>query len=240
MRKASMIDYHINRINLDEDEPEYRLPEVDQSKLLDYVVASNGVFARGRRPGLEVCMPITVALDDIRGLEPCEPYAQWGFPRVPLALVEAMLMVSRNVCRQMPREALFHLCFDRSEEFQQTCSAHLLCHDGWHLEFPEQVPVSPARVVDSIKPVHCGEGTSTARAVIEVHSHHSMSAEFSDEDNIDESQGFRIYAVLGDIFQHAKIRARVGLFGHFFEYIAGEFFELPDGLEDCLAVTVNP
>lgn len=208
--------------------PGEQLPPADESLLLEYVVGSNGTFARGRRPGLEVCMPISFNLQPVRGLAEVTSYAQWGFPRVPQTLVEIMLKLSQSVCKDGPRETLFHLSFDSGQQ----CSGHVVCAAGWHLEWPEQHPL-PGREQDSIKPVHTGAGTSTERAVIELHSHHSMRAEFSPDDNEDESQGFRVYAVIGTIFDRPAIRARVGLFGHFWDYPAGEFFELPANLIDC-------
>lgn len=206
------------------------LPAVDQSQLLDYVVGSNGTFARGLRPGLEVCMPVSFNLQPIRALAPVKSYVRWDYPQVPKALVEVMLARSKAVCEQGPREALFHLSF--SAELS-SCAEHLACDSGWHVEFPAQHPL-PGRETDSIMPDETGAGTSTERALIELHSHHNMRAEFSPDDNTDESQGFRVYAVIGTIFERAMIRARVGLFGHFYEHTASEFFELPDELHDCV------
>lgn len=191
------------------------LPTVDESKLLDYVMAANGTFARGRRPGLEVCMPVSFSLQPLRGLAPVAAYAQWGFPRVPMLLVMMMLGRSRRVCEAGPREALFHLCFAREAD----CDGHWGCADGWHLEWPDQEASE-----DRVRPLVTGAGTSTERAIIELHSHHGMRAEFSRTDNEDESQGFRIYAVIGEIFESPKICARVGLFGHFMQWTASEFF----------------
>jgi len=206
--------------------PGVPLPPVNESLLLDYVVGSNGTFARGRRPGLEVCMPVSFNLQPLRGLVPVTSYVQWGYPQVPIALVQAMLAVSREVCNSTPREALFHLSFDPVE----SGAGHLVCQEGWHLEYPDQ-----QATIDRVVPVATGLGSSTARAVIELHSHHQMDPDFSLEDNLDESQGFRIYAVIGNIFNAPAIRVRVGLFGHFFQYSASEFFELPAELNDCVA-----
>jgi hypothetical protein len=205
------------------------IPPVDESLLLDYIVGSNGVYARGRRPGLEVCMPVSFNLQPVRGLRNLESYVQWGWPKVPLLAVMMMLGKSRRVCEYEPREALFHLSFgDGHDEFEQP-SDHIACAKGWHLIWPEQKATA-----ESVIAVETGAGTSTERAIIELHSHHSMRAEFSSEDNKDESQGFRVYAVIGEIFTQPKIRARVGLFGHLWEFAASEFFELPEGLDDCV------
>ena len=206
--------------------PGQQLPPVDESLLLDYVVASNATYARGRRPGLEVCMPVSFNLQPLRGLSPLESYAQWGYPKVPELLVGTMLDVSRAACATRPTEALFYLSFSHTSD---GCASHPVCASGWHLEWPNQ-----RATADSVIAVESGAGTSSERAIIELHSHHNMRPDFSPSDNEDESQGFRVYAVIGEIFTRPQIRARVGLFGHFWEYSASEFFELPEGLIDCV------
>lgn len=215
-----LLDYHFAL----RGEP---VPPVDQSRLHDYLVASNATFARGLRPGLEVCIPVSYNLVPLKGLERVEPYAKWGFPRVPAALLEIMLAVSRGVYHSHKREALFHLPFGETED----CSDHLGCADGWHVEMPEQC-AEEDRPHDTIRPVRTGLNTSTARAVIEVHSHHEMKARFSAGDDNDESQGFRVFAVLGQIVESPSITVRVGLFGHYYQFPATEFFKLPEGLAD--------
>jgi hypothetical protein len=70
------------------------LPPVDDSLWLDYVVGQGGLYARGRRTGLEVCMP--VAPTHVRGLGPVEPYVEWGFPRLPARFLDLALAVSRR------------------------------------------------------------------------------------------------------------------------------------------------
>ncbi len=74
-----------------------------------------------------------------------------------------------------------------------------------------------------------GPGSSYAGALIEVHSHHGMPAFWSGTDDADE-QGFRLYAVLGDIFRRPTLRVRVGIYGQFYELPAGTIFGLPAGV----------
>jgi hypothetical protein len=136
-------------------------------------------------------------------------------PRVPAALVARMFEKSVAVCTDAGKsvEALFHLWWDG---------------ERWRVEFPEQIADEW-----NVRPVHSGEGTSTARALIELHSHHHMAAFFSAEDDADEENGFRLYAVIGDIFSRPAIRVRVGLHGYFCEVEAAEIFELPEGVRDA-------
>jgi hypothetical protein len=204
---VSLIDYHWAF-------PGVPLPPVDESKLLDYVTAANGIYARGRRPGLEVCMPISFSLQPVQGLVPIASYAQWGYPKVNAGVLLNILRISKHQCRREPREALFYFRFDDL--------------DGcWQVEYPKQTATRERVIADP--------DVSTGDVLIELHSHHSMEAHFSPDDNEDESQGFRIYAVIGEIFTRPVIRARVGLFGNFFEYPASEFFEIPDELADAIA-----
>jgi PRTRC genetic system protein A len=92
----------------------------------------------------------------------------------------------------------------------------------WRLAIPEQ-----ERSATSCKPIGAAvaPGGSYEKAVIEVHSHHSMSAFFSSTDDKDE-QGFRIYGVLGTIFDRPTLRLRIGVYGQFWEVPAEDFFEL--------------
>lgn len=215
-----LTDYHFAR-------PGTPIPPADESLLLEYLVASNGTYARGRRPGLEVCMPVSFNLQPLRGLAEIASYAQWGYPLVPVQLLEAMLTVSKGLCTVALRETLFYLIFV-GEHACPSANTAMICAGGWHVLMP------PQRATDkSVVPEDLSAG---AEAIIELHSHHGMRAEFSQDDNEDESQGFRIYAVIGELFTRPMIRARVGLFGHFLEYKASEFFELPEGLLDAVRI----
>lgn len=228
------------------------LPPVDEALLQDYVLAGNGIFTRGRRPGLEACIPIADA--PVRGLRPVDPYVAFGYPKVPAQILALIFQISQTIAKKEPRETLFHLSFDppaiaggsdRSGPLATAggtdknadlppapaaCPCHLLCAAGWHLEFPRQQGTA-----DHVEAIEKGAGTSEERAVIEVHSHHEMDPVFSPTDDADEgTMSFRLYGVIGTIFSNPSIRVRVGLFGHFYEYPASEFFELPEGVSDCV------
>jgi len=232
-----LTEHHIARRN-------EQLPPVNEELLLDYVLAANGVFTRGRRPGMEVCLPVEPDVR-IRGLRDIAPYVQWGYPRVSAEILALIFTVSQTIAKKEPREALFYLRFSATEDggpttvmpspnpFQRerNCEGHLLCREGWHLLFPEQRGTE-----HRVEPLQRGPGTAEADALIEVHSHHAMEAHFSPDDDEDEGGGmsFRVYGVIGTIFLSPAIRTRVGLFGHLHEYPASEFFELPEGVIDCV------
>ncbi|HEX8177824.1 MAG TPA: hypothetical protein VF543_22235 [Pyrinomonadaceae bacterium] len=205
------------------------LPPVNEGLLYDIVLGSNGTFIRGRRPGLEACMPFAATRWPHKKLAHVIQYVQWGFPKVPARLVEKMLITSRFFGAggiSPVKEVLFHLSFKPDIEPSDNSARVLDACQGWVLEYPQQNATG-----DKVELVHKGRGTSEERAVIEVHSHHSGRAEFSDEDDEDEGgASFRIYGVLGEIFDRPKLRTRVGLFGFFYEYPAAEFFEMPQGV----------
>ncbi len=101
---------------------------------------------------------------------------------------------------------------------------------GWHLEYPEQHATA-----DTVESVHKGKGASVERAVIELHSHNHAQAYFSELDDRDTGGcSFRVYGVIGTIFDESALRWGAALFGHFCEYPAHEFFEMPDGMIDCV------
>lgn len=202
------------------------LPPVDESLLLDYVFASNGTFARGRRPGVEACIQISDV--PVRGLRRVDPYVQWGYPKVPASMVALMFSISQTIAKSAPREALFHLLFDH--EPLNDLRGHVFQENGWHLIFPPQ-----RAEAERVELVDQGPTSSEAHAVIEVHSHHNEPAFFSEQDDADEgTMSFRVYGVLGTIFSNPAIRVRVGMFGHFLEYPASEFFWMPEGVTDLV------
>ena len=175
--------------------------------LYQYVAGGNGVFVRAERPGLSVVLPVTFLLSALRGLAPINPRFNL-IERVEAGFVLDMLNLSRQAA---PREMLFYL----------------VRRSAWNLIIPSQVMSSGSvRPNDPFNP-------NAREALIEVHSHHSMGAFFSATDDRDET-GFRIYAVLGRIFDRPTLSVRVGVYGHFWQIPAGWVFNLPDGIRDRL------
>lgn len=72
--------------------------------------------------------------------------------------------------------------------------------------------------------------------LFDVHSHNTMPAYFSSQDNKDESRGFRVYIVIGLVgSKRPQIRARIGAFGHFMDVPIEDVAELPKDInfENC-------
>jgi PRTRC genetic system protein A len=181
-------------------------------KLFDYIFGAGGVFMRATREGLDACVP--VAACEIRGLAPVEPFVNLSFPLVPAGLVRRMFNRARAACveKGSPIEALFYLRLDAEA-------------DEWTLTEPAQRATG-----GSVRPEDETDEDYRS-ALIELHSHHQMEAFWSGDDDRDE-QGFRLYAVIGEIFTRSVLRVRVGCYGHFYEVPAREIFELPAGVNE--------
>jgi PRTRC genetic system protein A len=171
----------------------------------DYVLAGNGVFLRAVRSGIDVLMQI--ASCEVRGLPHLEAHFYWGYPKIPMGLTIQIL----RECRRLGAiEVLFYLLHEPST--------------GWQLLCPAQ-----EQSATHCRPLQDGIGSAYARAIVHVHSHHKMAAQFSEADD-QEEQGFRIYGIVGNLGQQATLIVRVGVFGYFWKLPASLIFELPDGL----------
>jgi PRTRC genetic system protein A len=177
------------------------LPEVS-SQLYEYVLAGNGMFVRGRREGLEAMVP--VSFFKVRGLQELDPYCVLKYPKCPTSGLEIMLRVARDACTDKPTEVLFYMQWDGYQ---------------WQLHVPPQDGSE-----GHVKTLDDGADSKFASSLVDIHSHHVVDAFFSPTDNKEE-QGFRLYGVLGNIFEGPTIRLRVGIYGHFMEVPATTLFE---------------
>lgn len=194
-------------------------PPPVQGGLFDYVFAADGVYVHGKREGLEVNFPVMSG--EIRGLLPSWPKFKFDVPKVPLSLIVSMLVESGHYAQQN-LETLFHFIWSSVYPWSE----------GWEKVIPVQ-----ERTPASCRPLDAeGPDSSYQKAILEIHSHHSMAARFSkDRDDKDET-GFRLYGVVGRLDTAPEIRMRVGVYGFFWEIPASWVMELPEGLRDCNAM----
>jgi len=183
-----------------------------QGAMYDYILAAQGLYLRAEREEMDVCFQIAPA--QVRGLAECDGGFEFRLPKVP---EELMYELWRRVgaWANDRLETLFHLVWSPVYPWD----------DGWELIEPEQTRTSISCRPDEPCP-------SSERAIIEIHSHHSMPARFSGTDDKDET-GFRLYGVVGELLPAPEIRLRVGVYGYFYEIPASWALELPDGLKDC-------
>lgn len=183
--------------------------------LYEYVFAGNGVFKRAARK--EMSALISISACAMRGLASVEPKLDFHFDRVPVFIIQQILDAAREAARQ-ELEMLFHLSLADGE---------------WRLEVPSQM-----QRYASVEPLEKGAGSSYERALIEIHSHHRMAAEFSPEDDREET-GLRIYGVIGHLNPRSahwpKINFRVGVYGDWWPLPADRIIEMPTRLLDCNA-----
>lgn len=178
------------------------LPEITDC-LYAYIMAGNGVFLKATREGLDVLIPVSNS--KIAGLRTLTPYVSLSCG-VPKNLLLTALELSR---RNFPNEMLFWFNLN----------------DRWSMDVPHQL-TRPASVV----PVDNMDARGTS-ALIDLHSHGALSPFFSPIDNRDE-QGFRIYAVIGEVDKVPQLCVRVGVYGHYFDIPASTVFEMPDDIVD--------
>jgi PRTRC genetic system protein A len=147
----------------------------------------------------------------VRGLVDCNPVLKMAYPKVPAELLREVLesSLAAKDPQGKPLEILFYLIWN----------------EGWELKIPAQKQTATScQPLDSADPAYLA-------SVIELHSHNGMEAFFSRQDDLDET-GFKIYAVLGDIYRAPKLSVRVGLQGYFWQLPAEEIFNLPDIIQD--------
>lgn len=187
------------------------LPPIN-AYLKEYILAGNGVFLRAVRPELEALIPLVET--EISGLPLVTPAVKLSYPQVPQSIVLKLWQHSILAQNKLgsPVEILFYL---------QWKSNH------WQYTIPPQ-----EQDITRCTPVDTGLGSDYAQACIELHSHHALTAQFSDEDDVAEQQ-FRIYAVLGEIFSGTPtLCVRVGIYGHHYLIPASWIFTLPSFIKD--------
>lgn len=167
----------------------------------EYVVAANGLFIRADDSRMEACVPCTpIGVVSLHGLADVEPYARLKLPRVDASLLWA---IQQSAYRRLPNEAMYQIY-----------------RDGviWRCRMPKQVagPVSLAFEDDG-------------RTVVDLHSHGTLEAFFSETDDGDEL-GLRFYAVIGRLdHDWPEIRVRAGVYGHHWDVPAGSIFDVEEG-----------
>lgn len=178
------------------------LPEITDC-LYAYIMAGNGIFLKATREGLDVLIPVSNS--KIAGLPTLTPYVSLSCG-VPKNLLLTALELSQ---RNFPNEMLFWFNLN----------------DRWSMDVPDQL-TRPA----SVMPVDNMDARGTS-ALIDLHSHGALSPFFSPIDDKDE-QGFRIYAVIGEVDKVPKLCVRVGVYGHYFDIPAATVFEMPNDMVD--------
>ncbi len=147
---------------------------------------------------------VPVALGAVHGLEYVESYAKLKVPRVPTQFLWA---IAKSARAHLPNEAIYQFSWE---------------DDLWRCFMPQ----------NTATPVALGFA-DRAGAVIDLHSHGTLSAFFSDTDDRDE-QGLRFYCVIGEIkLIQIPIACRVGVYGHHWDCPFTTVFEDNEYFVNC-------
>lgn len=173
-----------------------------QPKFYAYVLAGNGLVKWVCTPYFEASWLISVCR--VAGLAEWSPGLKLHIPRVPLRWLLAALTHARQA-KAAGRliEQMYHFHYFEDEA-------------GWRVAVPPQ-RAGPGRVAY--------RGAEAGTILLDLHSHHVMSAFFSGTDNRDE-QGCRFYGVLGCInWSRPEIALRLGVYGDHFPLPTSVLFE---------------
>lgn len=182
---------------------------------ISWLWASNGIFKRGIDGAHDILICVTPT-PPTPGLAQLIPHARSvaQSDRIPGGLLTALLDHARRAGD--PRALIA-----RPIEQQYFITYRAGLPQPFRLAVPEQ-DASAVRV--SYKMPRAGQ------LLIDLHSHHSMPAYFSDTDDRDD-QGLSISAVVGHIFDRPQIAIRANVYGHRQHIPALAVFDhLPDGL----------
>lgn len=139
---------------------------------------------------------VQIAPAQLTGLLDLVECAELKIPRVPGRWLHAILA---SAIRHMPNEAMYQFLWNGY---------------AWRCIMPGQAQTPTALSF-----------ADDGQAVIDLHSHNSMSAFFSTTDDADE-QGLRFYAVIGKIETwQPELRVRIGIYGHFLDIPADMIFD---------------
>lgn len=168
----------------------------------DYVMDKLGVIKRVSN--IHFLAHLRVADGHVAGLPLLSEGLSLRVPKIPARWLYRVLdhaaQAGNGVAVLRPIEQMYHFHFIDGQ---------------WRVSIPKQ-DASAARV--------SYRGGHQATVVLDLHSHHNMSAYFSRTDDEDE-QGCRFYAVIGRIYSRPEIRLRLGLYGDFVDLEATELFD---------------
>ncbi len=176
----NLVTYHVHKC--------VPLPAND-ALAYQYILAGNGVFIRAETRFFEVILPIAPC--SIRGLEPLPHHFHLKIPRIPVRLLDTVLIDARRARRSDG---------DLNEVLYQ------FHHHGQTVQV--QKPAQHATAVTVL-----AAGVADPAIICDLHSHGNMSAFFSRTDDADE-QAAKVYAVIGKLDTVPEIRLRVGAYGY--------------------------
>ncbi len=181
---------------------------LSSDKAFSYILGANGLFKVAHAPAFSACIPIgqwSRPLPGLRIIDASKIKMTRG--RISSSLLDAALAAARRASWARPMEIMFQIAIN-----------------GRHVYLRRPPQDATAGSIEYRAP----EGTEI---VVDLHSHHTMSTDFSATDNRDE-QGLKVYGVMGRIFKQPALRLRVGIYGDFHPIPATAVFYGPINLVD--------
>lgn len=181
-------------------------PEPDAAPGIEWRIATNGVFKRGRSASVELQGRVCPIDTTIPGLRSLLPYVRWPtWPsRLPGALLGPLLEDARRaamgdtILRPIEKQYFF------------------VERDGVRVVAPRGQDASAVRVRYPMP--------ASGTVLLDLHSHHGMRAYFSTTDDADDT-GLSVSAVIGRIFDRPEIVVRLNIYGHHCPIPAGMVFD---------------
>jgi PRTRC genetic system protein A len=162
---------------------------------LAWIWAANGIWKRGVTDQLDILIPVERFKCSTPGLTQLLPHVRWaawsgrlaGQLLGPLLSNARQAMAGDTVLRPIEKQFFF------------------VERDGLRVVAPHTQDGSPA----SLRYAMPARGTP----LLDLHSHHSMRAYFSETDNRDDD-GLSVSAVIGNIYTRPEIVTRLNVYGH--------------------------
>lgn len=163
---------------------------------ITWIVAANGVFKRGVDAHRDLLIRVGPLGTPIPGLASLLPHVRWaGHPyRIPGVLLKAI----HTHAHKAAAPTLGGLLRPIEQQYHITLEHGALC---------VRVPLQKAT------PGRVSYAMPDGAVLVDLHSHHSMAAYFSDTDNRDDV-GLSVSLVLGTIYTRPTLVARLNVFGH--------------------------
>ena len=175
--------------------------------LYEYVTAGNGLLLRAERNEFAVSLPLLERA--IRGLPSVETGIFWKKPRISAAIWRGILTDARARSEAGEfKEDVYVVFWDVSNE-------------AWRWKWMSRERRFAATIADDAQAEY-------GKACLELHTHPPGAIRFSRADDLDETDKFRIFGILIDVYSSKpKIRFRCGVYDFFKQIPAAEIGEMP-------------
>jgi hypothetical protein len=168
-----------------------------------YLVASNGVFLRASREGLDFALPLALTQFSSPLLKPLNPSIHLKSGKLTIAQMEA---IDDHFLACYPNEAIAWVDTEGN------------------LTFPPLLEATPSTCLPKPSALY-------PQILVEIHSHGRHHPVFSHTDDIEQT-GFRLYGVFSYRTGNPLVNFRLGYHQQFWSVPAAAVAELPDNFQD--------